>query len=299
MRNLDIGALRSLVAIADTRTVTKAAQQNHLTQSAVSMQIKRLERTFDTKLLHREGRGVVLTATGQQLVSYARRLINLNDETWSRLTNDDYEGEITLGVPIDLIYPHMPMILQRAKERYPRIKISLVSSLTRLLLKQLEDGEVDLTLTTEKRLHRGGRTLAKVKQVWMGAHGGQAYLKRPVPLAMCRVCSQRQDAIDSLDAAGIPWELVTDTNSEATVNAMVAADLAITPQVETSMEPGCVVVPEGLSDLCEVYINLYTANSSDTRLVEKIAEVTEEVYAQDERCSAPPRVLHDKLLDTG
>ncbi|MFK8029344.1 MAG: LysR family transcriptional regulator [Gammaproteobacteria bacterium] len=298
MRNLDIGALRSLVAIADTRTVTKAAQQNHLTQSAVSMQIKRLERTFDTKLLHREGRGVVLTATGQQLVSYARRLIELNDETWSRLTNDDYEGEITLGVPIDLIYPHVPMILQRAKERYPRIKISLVSSLTRLLLEQLNKGEVDLTLTTEKRLHRGGRTLAKVKQVWMGAEGGQAYLKRPIPLAMCNVCSQRQDAIDSLDQAGIPWEIVTDTNSEPTVHAMVAADLAITPQVETSMEPGCIVVPEGLPTLSDIYINLYTASASDSRLVEKIAELTEEVYAQDERCLAPP-VTDETLRETG
>ncbi|MEM7082103.1 MAG: LysR family transcriptional regulator [Pseudomonadota bacterium] len=285
MRNLDIGALRSLVAIADTRTVTKAAQQNHLTQSAVSMQVKRLERAFDTKLLHREGRGVVLTPIGQQLVSYARRLIELNDETWTRLTNDDYEGEVSLGVPIDLIYPHMPLILQRAKERYPRIKISLVSSLTRLLLEQLDKGEVDLTLTTEKRLHRGGRTLAKVKQVWMGAEGGQAYLKRPVPLAMCNVCSQRQDAIDSLDQAGIPWELVTDTNSEATVNAMVAADLAITPQVETAMEPGCEAVPDGLSELSDVYINLYT--SGDSRLVEKIAELAEEVYAQDTRCESP------------
>lgn len=298
MRNLDIGALRSLVAIADTRTVTKAAQQNHLTQSAVSMQVKRLERTFDTKLLHREGRGVVLTATGQQLVSYARRLIELNDETWTRLTNDDFEGEISLGVPIDLIYPHIPIILQRAKERYPRIKISLVSSLTRLLLEQLDKGELDLTLTTEKRLHRGGRTLARVKQVWMGADGGQAHHKRPVPLAMCNVCSQRQDAIDSLDQAGIPWELVTDTNSDATVNAMVAADLAITPQIETAMEPGCIRVPDGLPELSDVYINLYTAPSSDVSLVEKIAELAEEVYCQDVRCAAPPE-LTDDLRDAG
>lgn len=299
MRNLDIGALRSLVAIADTRTVTKAAQQNHLTQSAVSMQVKRLERTFDAKLLHREGRGVVLTPVGQQLVSYARRLIELNDETWSRLTNDDFEGEISLGVPIDLIYPHMPIILRRARRRYPRIKISLVSSLTRLLLEQLERGELDLTLTTEKRLHRGGRTLARVKQVWMGADGGQAYLKRPVPLALCNVCAQRQDTIDALDRAGIPWEMVTDTNSEATVNAMVAADLAITSQVETAIEPGCTAVTEGLPELSDVYVNLYTAASGDARLVEKIAGLTEEVYSQDARCAAPTELSDANLRDAG
>ncbi|MEM9323841.1 MAG: LysR family transcriptional regulator, partial [Pseudomonadota bacterium] len=84
IRNLDIAALRSLVAIADTRGVTRAASQFNLTQSAVSMQIKRLEALLDQKLLMREGRGVVLTKVGEQLVDYARRVIAINDEAWSR-----------------------------------------------------------------------------------------------------------------------------------------------------------------------------------------------------------------------
>ena len=99
MRNLDITTLRSFVAVADTGGVTKAAGLLHLTQSAVSMQLKRLEESLDAPLLDRTGRGIALTAQGEQLLSYARRMLVLNDEVYGKLTSNAYEGEVTLGVP--------------------------------------------------------------------------------------------------------------------------------------------------------------------------------------------------------
>lgn len=273
MRNLDIGALRSLVAIADTRAVTKAAKQHHLTQSAVSMQVKRLEQTFDTKLLHREGRGVALTPTGQQLVSYARRLLSINDETWSRLTNDDFEGELTWGVPIDVVYPHVPNILKRMRDDYPRIKLTLVTSITKLLKRQYREGTLDLILATEKRAYRGGETLSEAEHCWMGADGGQAHLQRPLPLAMMNECAQRQEAIDTLDRAGIAWESVVDTDSDATVNAMVSADLAVTPIIGPNVVSGCTLVPgETLASLPNIRINLYRNNGAGVALVDKLVQ---------------------------
>ena len=91
-RNLDLTALRSLVAVADTGGVTKAAGLLHLTQSAVSMQLKRLEESLDAPLLYRTGRGIALTAQGEQLLSYARRMLVLNDEIYGKLTSNAYEG---------------------------------------------------------------------------------------------------------------------------------------------------------------------------------------------------------------
>ena len=273
MRNLDIGALRSLVAIADTRTVTKAAQQRHLTQSAVSMQVKRLEQTFNTKLLHREGRGVVLTATGQQLVSYARRLLALNDETWSRLTSGDFEGELTLGVPIDVVHPHVPHVLRRMRDDYPRVKLNLVTSMTLALKRQWRAGEIDVILTTEKRASRGGATLTKTEHHWLGAVDGQAARQRPLPLAIVNQCAQRQDAIDTLDKAGVPWEFVVDTDSDETVNAIVAADLAVTPITGPCLVSGCEVLPHGLlPTLPDIKINLYAASQRNSDLVEKLVD---------------------------
>ena len=102
-RNLDLTALRSFVAVADAGGVTRAAGLLNLTQSAVSMQIKRLEEALGLTLLDRSRRGVALTAEGEQLLRYARRMVALNDEAVARMTANEYEGEITLGVPHDVV----------------------------------------------------------------------------------------------------------------------------------------------------------------------------------------------------
>ena len=121
-------ALRSFVAVADSGGVTKAAGFLNLTQSAVSMQLKRLEESLNVALLDRSARTIGLTPAGEQLVSYARRMLALNDEAYGKLTAVEYEGEITLGVPHDIIYPVIPGVLQRFAAAYPRVKVHLVSS---------------------------------------------------------------------------------------------------------------------------------------------------------------------------
>ncbi|NHX27946.1 LysR family transcriptional regulator, partial [Escherichia coli] len=98
-RNLDLTALRSFVAVSEAGGVTRAAGFLNLTQSAVSMQIKRLEEALDLQLLDRSARQIALTASGEQLLGYARRMLALNDEIYARLTAQEYEGEIALGVP--------------------------------------------------------------------------------------------------------------------------------------------------------------------------------------------------------
>ena len=105
MRNLDVTTLRSFVAVAEAGGVTRAAGFLHLTQSAVSMQLKRLEELLGLELLDRSGRTIALTASGEQLLVYARRMVALNDEVMTRLTDQAYEGQITLGVPHDIVYP--------------------------------------------------------------------------------------------------------------------------------------------------------------------------------------------------
>ena len=118
-RNLDITALRSFAMVAEAGGVTKAAARLHLTQSAVSMQLKRLEESIGLPLLDRTGRAPQLTSQGELLLSYARRMIALNDEAWGRLTGQAFEGEITLGVPADIVYPHIPQVLQRFSREFP------------------------------------------------------------------------------------------------------------------------------------------------------------------------------------
>ena len=130
-RNLDMTALRAFATVAEAGGVTRAAGLLHLTQSAVSMQLKRLEEALGRQLLERAGRGVVLTADGEKLLGYARRILALNDEVWSRFTDAAFEGEVVLGVPHDVVYPALPPVLQRFHADYPRMKVTLVSTYTR------------------------------------------------------------------------------------------------------------------------------------------------------------------------
>lgn len=132
-RNLDLTALRSFVAVAESGGVTRAAGFLNLTQSAVSMQIKRLEEALDLKLFDRSSRQISLTTEGEQLFGYARRMLELNDEVIGRMTSAEFEGEIVLGVPHDIVYPAIPQVLQIFAQRYPRVKVQLLSSYTTAL----------------------------------------------------------------------------------------------------------------------------------------------------------------------
>ena len=120
IRDLDISALRSFVAVADLGGMTRAAHKLNLTQSAVSMQVNRLETAFESPLVERVGRGITLTSEGQQLLSYSRQILRLNDEACLRLTHQAFEGQVILGVPKDLVLPIVPSIMREFAGAFPR-----------------------------------------------------------------------------------------------------------------------------------------------------------------------------------
>lgn len=226
-RNLDLTALRSLVAVADAGGVTKAAGHLHLTQSAVSMQLKRLEESLDVQLLDRANRSVTPTAEGEQLLSYARRMLTLNDEIYTKLTAQEYEGEITLGVPHDIIYPYVPPILRQFAADFPRMRIKLVSAPTKSLLDMFGRGACDAIVTTEEKPGPGGEALVTLPLVWVGAEGGSAWKTTPLPVAFCRNCIFRSDVLRRLDQSATAWEMVVDSDLDNAVEAVVSADLAV------------------------------------------------------------------------
>ena len=263
MRNLDVTTLRSFVAVADLGGVTKAAGFLHLTQSAVSMQLKRLEELIGVTLLDRSGRGIALTPAGEQLLGYARRMVSLNDEVIRRLTHEEFEGEVTLGVPHDIVYPVIPRAMQQFAAAYPRIKVHLISSYTRSLRAQFDKGECDLILTTEAESGSGAELLCTLPMAWIGAPGGATWRRRPFRFASGDNCVFRSSAIRALDDAGIEWEMAVETNSERTVEATVSADLGVMAMIEGTQPPHLEVVAHNgaLPDLGVQNINMYGAQS--------------------------------------
>ena len=285
-RNLDLTSLRSFVAVADAGGVTRAAGFLNLTQSAVSMQLKRLEESLGIPLLDRSARTIGLTPIGEQLLSYARRMLELNDEVYGRLTATDYEGEITLGVPHDIIYPAIPKVLARFSQAYPRLRVKLLSSNTNLLKAQHARGEVDLILTTEPEGTPGHTTLTTRRLVWIGAPGGQAVRVRPLRLAFSNVCLFRSIAQRGLDRAAIPWEMAVEGDGQTAIEATVSADLAVHASLEGT-EPNDLTTIDasaGLPSLGEMQINLYRGDLGAGPAMDDLVDMIAAAY----RMGQPP-----------
>ena len=280
-RNLDLTSLRSFAAIADAGGVTRAAGFLNLTQSAVSMQIKRLEEMLDLDLLDRSGRKVVLTAAGEQLLGYARRMLALNDEVFGRLTQAAHQGEVVLGVPHDLVYPAIPQVMQRFAKDFPKMRIQLISAFTRALKAQFARGECDIILTTEDMVEQGGETLADVPLVWIGAPGGQAWRQRPLRLAHETNCIFRQGVQAALDDAGINWEMAVESDSTRAAEATISADLAVHTVLAgshpTYMEQ--IAHHGALPELWRIKVNMYVADPAHSPAVEAMAGLIRRAYA--------------------
>ncbi|MFN7004449.1 MAG: LysR family transcriptional regulator, partial [Roseinatronobacter sp.] len=258
-RNLDMTALRALLAVQDQGGVTRAAHVLNLTQSAVSMQIKRLEDSLGLPLFERRGRAMVVTAAGEQLMSYARRMLALNDEVVGRLTDSDLSGEIRLAVPYDVVTPVIPPILQAFQRAYPRMKVQLQATHTRNALALFREGACDLILTTEDHCPPEAETLCERDLVWIGARGGTCWQERPLRLAVGRYCAFRAGVIRALDLAGIAWVAAVESESDRTLEAAVTCDMAVHTLL-AGTEPGSTERIEhggALPELTRQKINLY------------------------------------------
>jgi DNA-binding transcriptional LysR family regulator len=269
-RNLDLAALRSFVTVADVGGVTRAAGYLNLTQSAVSMQIKRLEDSLGQQLFLRAARKLAISPEGEQLLSYGRRMLALNDEALSRFAASACDGEVRLGVPHDVVYPAIPGILRRMAAAYPCLRINLVSSFTVLMKQDFEKGLFDVILTTEETPGPGAEVLGARSLVWVGAPDGNAWQRRPLRLGFKDTCIFRLRAQAALDDAGIPWDMATGGESEQAVEATVAADLAVTARMAGSIPEGVGIITgdNQLPALGEMKLALYRADRRKNEAVD-------------------------------
>ncbi len=280
VRNLDITTLRSFVAVADNGGVTRAAGFLHLTQSAVSMQLKRLEELLGLELLDRSGRTIGLTPAGEQMLAYARRMVALNDEVMARLTDQAFEGEVNFGVPHDVVHPVIPRVLKLFNASYPRVRVNLVTTNTRHLKEEFGRGRFDLILTTETGAHDGAETIHQLPLRWVGAPGGTTWRQQPLQLGFSRNCIFRGIAVKILDRADIPWEMALDSDSDRTVEATISADLAIGILLEGTQPDHQELIDSNgtLPRLPMQHINLYGAENAHAPFVDELAKLVRQGF---------------------
>jgi len=280
LRNFDLGTLRSFVTIADAGSMTRAAARLFMTQSAISMQIKRLETGLGFSVLERSGQGMTPTAEGEQLLHFAQQMLALNDEAMGRLTSPEFEGQIRLGVPGDVIYPHIPVILREFGRDYPRVQVRLSSAQTYTLKRELQEGLQDIVLTTEKSASSGGQVISTQPLVWTGAADGVAWKKRPLPLGFAKICAFKSGVTGALDEAGIDWvDIVTSADATAS-EAMTSADLCVTAELESAIHSSRVIIDHGgqLPDLPRHSIVLYSSDNPENRIAGTLVEYLRRAY---------------------
>lgn len=283
LTNLDMDVLRSFVAGTDLGSFAKAAERLGRSQSAVSLQLKKLEEQVGESLLRKEGRGLALTAPGEILLSYARRLLELNDEAVAAVRGVAVEGWVRLGIVQDFAEVWLPALLGRFARAHPGVKIDVIVDRGINLAEQVARGELDLALAWGDYPSPHRRKLAEIPLHWIGRAGFQLSPGQPVPLIAFRPpCTFRKRAVEALDAAGLPWRLAFTSPSLAGLFAAVEAGLGVTPRTAEGIPPRLALLgPEsGLPPLAppvELFLHQAQEHSPPavTRLIETLLETLE------------------------
>jgi DNA-binding transcriptional LysR family regulator len=237
--DLDSDLLRCFVAVADARGFTAAGDLIGLTQSGISVRIRNLEERLGRRLFDRTSRQVSLTEDGEVLLSYARRMVDLNDEAIGRLTGGQAQGPLRIGLA-DYVKPQlMPQLLGRFNRLHPGVTMEMRTGLSMDLLPGYEQGELDVVIAGRGMVFKDGGMLYRDALVWVAAPTFQLRLDRPVPLASLPPhCTHRGICLEALDRAGIPWRFVYVSSSTAGLQAAVQGGLGI------AMVPKSAVIPE-------------------------------------------------------
>ena len=272
-QSIDSELLRTFVAIADQGGFTRAGEMVNRTQSAVSMQMKRLEDDIlQRQLFERDGRQVRLTAEGQILLGYARRILKLHSEVFTTLREPHMIGTVRIGTPDDYAMRFLPGILSRFAQAYPLVQIEVhCESSKQLMLRQ----DLDLTIVTREPGYEIGQLLRQERFVWAEAQGFSPHEQNPLPLAMFNTdCFCRMWACNALDADQKPFRIAYSSASLTAIMAAVSAGLAVTAQLQSLITPDLRILgeAEGLPQLPMANIMLLRNLNNQSTLTECMAE---------------------------
>jgi DNA-binding transcriptional LysR family regulator len=226
----DFDLLRTFAAIVDNGSFTRAAQRLHLTQSTVSLQIKRLEDGLACRLFDRDGRDLKLTAEGEILLTYARQILKLGAEARSRIVETDVSGVVRLGTPEDFATTHLSEVLACFARSHPQVALQVNCDFTTNLLNDFSKGHYDLILfKREPQGPSGGTRVWREVLDWVASPRLVTEAKSPLPLILAPAPDvYRKRALSALDTAGRAWRIVYTSPSLAGLQAAVQAGLGVT-----------------------------------------------------------------------
>lgn len=271
---LDLDQLRTFVAIAETGGFTRAAESVNKTQSAVSMQMRRLEERIGKPIFARDGRLSRLTDDGERLLSYARRLVALNDETVSAFDEAELTGHVRLGTPDDYADRFLPEILARFSRSNPRVEVTVICEPTVLLIDRIRGNELDIAIITQTRDSGSETVVRREPLLWVTSARHFAHRSDPLPLALGRGdCCWRTSALAALARVNRDYRILYSSWNSTAVGAAVLAGLAVSVLPESVLRPGMRVLSEadGFPRLPVIEIALLRSRHHASPLVDALS----------------------------
>jgi DNA-binding transcriptional LysR family regulator len=272
---LDVDQLRTFIAIVETGSFTRAAEAVHKTQSAVSMQMKRLEERLARPIFAREGRASKLTDDGERLLDFARRIVKLNVEAITAFSDGELSGRVRLGVPDDYADRYLPEIMARFSLAHPGAELTVICEPSVDLIERIDANDLDLAIVTHADGQRPSETFRSERLLWVTSNRHPTHQEERVPLALGRpTCNWRRIAIDELEAVRRPYRVLYSSSNAGAVAAAVLAGLAVSVLPESGLRPGMRVLSatDGYPELPSCRIGLMRNPHEASALSQALAD---------------------------
>jgi DNA-binding transcriptional LysR family regulator len=268
--------LKTFVTVVDEEGFSRAAQKLHLTQSAVSGHMRRLEMQIGKPLLTRTTRSQQLTPDGERLLAYARTILVLNRDAWAEMMRTPFHGRLRIGVSEDFVESRLLRTFQDFAAQYPGIEIDVQVSIPGTLLSLMKQGHLELVIGSLCETSEAGLLLWQEPLVWAWSTQPVTQLPTPLPLALFpEPCPYREVALKRLAQAGIAQRTAMLCSSMAGLYAAAFAGFAVAPMPLSQLRPGLAVLgaEQGLPELPNAEFRLFTAPEADEAMVAAVTQL--------------------------
>jgi DNA-binding transcriptional LysR family regulator len=244
MRNLPMDLLRSFATVAEVRGFTMAGQLLGRSQPAISLQIKRLEELIEAQLFNRGGPQLELTQTGERMLTYASRILALNDEALAELTRPTIAGRIRFGIPSEFATALLPKVLGRFTQAYPAVTLEIKCDLSVNLFSQ-QPGQYDLILALQDDPSRSSPSfMGSDELVWVTSARHDTHLQSPLPLIVApHPCLYRSRALKTLREGGRRWRIAYTNQDLTGIQTAIEEGLGVTVLAQKTVPESLRVLP--------------------------------------------------------
>jgi DNA-binding transcriptional LysR family regulator len=273
---LESDLLRVFLILAETGNVTRTATDVGRTQSAVSLQLKRLEESIGKPLFERGPRGVALTESGKQLLPYARRIVDLMDETTAAMRRKPLDGLVRIGIPEEYGHTILPRALGAFAESHPSVDVTVMCGYTAQQMEALENDRLDLAVVFDWSAQVHGEVLFVDPTVWVTSDVHRLHERNPIPIAVYgRSNWCNEFAIRSLDQHSLPYRIAYSCDTSGGLKIAVTAGLSIAPLSRSNIPSDCreLTIDDGFPPIDSSRVVLRRNTFHSNPAIDSMAEV--------------------------